>query len=92
MSYTTSAQAQADLDIVNAAISDLVQGKRRKMVRFGNGNGYRLYEAEQITYDSLVLERQRLEGIVASLTPCVQQVPRFRPNTTFSLNVTKKPV
>ena len=88
----TLAQAEADLVIINAAISELAQGKRRRKLDIGTGDYFRTYEFAEITYTNLAAERTRLEGIIASLTPIEQTVPKFRPNTTFSLRVTAKPI
>ena len=91
MAYTL-AQAQLDLDAVNAAISDLISNKRRKKLQLGSHEFTRIYEQEDISYNDLVKERTYLQGIVATLTPIELTTPKFRPNTTFSLNVTNKPV
>ena len=91
MPYTL-AQAQADLDAVNLAISDLVQNKRRRKLQLGTHEFSRIYEQENISYSDLVAERSYLQGLIATLSPVAATVPKFRPNTSFSLNVTNKPV
>jgi hypothetical protein len=88
----TLEQAQADLVVVNSALSELIQGKRRSKLQLQTSDFNRVYEMQDITYDNLVAERTRLEGIIASLTPIAETVPKFRPNTSFPLNVTNKPI
>jgi hypothetical protein len=84
-------QAQADLAVINAAISEFLLGKRRRTLRVGGREFNREVNFSDIKYSDLTAERTRLEGIISALTDTVV-TPRFRQNTTFPLNVTSKPV
>jgi len=82
----TKAEAEAELLIVNAAISDLIQGKRITQLQVRSANFQRLYGYQEITLEGLKAYRDELLGIINSLT---DELPTFRKNTTIPLIVKK---
>lgn len=87
----TVVEATAMLSIVNAAISELVQGKRKRSLKIGTHEFMRAREYSEISYAELVAERDRLQNFIdANSTAPV--TPTFRKNTSFPMLVTKHPV
>ena len=87
----TLAEAQAQLITVKAAISEYLVGTRRRSLKLGGKEFNREIINADIKLSDLISERVRLETIITALSPTVQ-VPVFRKNTSFHLNVTSKPI
>jgi len=87
----TLSEAQADLAIINAAISEYLSGTRRRTLKVGGIEFNRAIAYTDIKYSDLTAERTRLEGIISALSP-VTVTPKFRQNTTFPLLVTGNPI
>lgn len=84
-------EAQQMLSIVNAAITEYVQGKRRKSLKLGSHEFMRAYDYVALSWQELITERTRLQAIIDSYSTAVVK-PRFRQNTHFPLIVGKDPV
>ena len=82
----TKEEAEAELAIVNAAISALIQGKRITQLQVREADFQRMYEYQGITLEGLKAYRDELLGIIDSLTDVF---PTFRKNTTIPLIVKK---
>ena len=83
------ADAQAQLNIINAAIAEYYSGTRRRSLKVGGKEFNREIINADIRISDLILERTRLNNIIASYNPPV--VVLFKGNTSFPLFVTKKP-
>jgi hypothetical protein len=86
MANITLAQANADLLTVNAAISEIYSGVRRKRVQIGTHEYTRFIEsADPIELlKQLISERQRLQTYINSLD---YTTPVFRGNTNIPIIV-----
>jgi hypothetical protein len=86
MANITLAQANADLLTVNAAISEIYAGTRRKQVRLGTHDYNRTIEnADPIELLKLLLaEKQRLQTYINSLD---STAPVFRGNANIPIIV-----
>jgi hypothetical protein len=86
MANITIDQANADLLTVNAAISDIYAGTRRKQVKIGTHDYFRIIEnADPIELLKLLLaEKQRLQTYINSLD---STTPVFRGNTNIPIIV-----
>ena len=82
----TLAEAQAELVTINAALSDLYLGKRRKKVEIGSHAFKRTYEFvdPQDMLKVLRMERFNLTEYINTLTATVQV---FRANTNIPMTV-----
>lgn len=83
----TLTEVQADLAVVNAALQDLIAGKRLTQLRLGSGDFTRLFQYQEITYDVLKAEQAELTQELASIQ--TQPQMQFRTMTNIPLNVTK---
>lgn len=82
------AEAQAQLTTVNAAISDIIAGKRIVNLRVGSGSfqrEYKYYNPEKLL-EELRDYQKELTDIVASYTI---STPTFRMNATIPLVIKK---
>lgn len=64
----TLEELQADLLIVNNAISELIQGKRVSRFRIGSGTSIREYQFGEVTVERLQLERTRILAEISNLS------------------------
>ena len=83
----TITEVQADLDIVNAAIQDLIAGKRLTQLRIGSGEFTRLYQYQDINYEVLKAEQADLIQELAALQ--AQPQMQFRTMSHIQLDVNK---
>lgn len=83
----TITEVQADLAVVNAALQDLIAGKRLTQLRLGSGDFTRLFQYQEITYEVLKAEQAELTQELASLE--TQPQMQFRTMSHVQLNVTK---
>ncbi len=74
------------LATVNAAIQQLMEGKRIHELRVGSGTFQRLYVYSEVTLDSLMALRRELLEMLQDLE---EALPRFRINSTIPLLVSK---
>lgn len=84
----TKTEIQSDLDIVNAAIQNLISGKRLTQLRIGSGDFARLYQYSEISYDVLKGLKDELTQELASITADVNGMT-FRKQTHIPLTVKK---
>jgi len=84
----TLVDVEAELVTVNAAIQQLMQGKRVTQLEVGSGNFRRRYNYQEISMDSLKALRDELiaERDSLSITPVA---PTFRTNATIPMVVGK---
>ena len=87
MSLITLAEAQIQLSTVNAAIQDIISGKRVTELRVGSGEFQRMYRYEEVTLEALIDLRSELRNTINTLTPDVR--PIFRTNATIPLVIHK---
>ena len=87
MATMTLAEAQAQLLTVNAAIEQLINGKRVTELKVGSGAFQRAYRYQEITMDSLLALRDELLATIASLSPTA--LPTFTTNMSFQHIVRK---
>jgi hypothetical protein len=87
MSDITIGEAQLQLSTINAAIQDMISGKRITELRIGSGDFQRLYKYQEINIDTLQALRSELRNIINTLTPNVR--PVFRSNATIPLVIHK---
>jgi hypothetical protein len=87
MAEMTLSEAQLQLTTINAAIQDIISGKRITQLRIGSGDFQRLYHYSEITIESLTTLRSEIRNIINTLTPDVK--PVFRTNATIPLVVHK---
>lgn len=83
----TITEVQADLTTVNAALQDLIAGKRITLLRLGSGDFARQYQYQEVTYEVLKAEQADLTQELAALQTEPQM--KFRTSSHFQLNVTK---
>ncbi len=83
----TIEEAQTQLNTVNAAIQQLIEGKAILELRVGSGNFQRLYKYSDITMDSLLALRASLLQQINDLQPNL--APVFRNNANIPLVVRK---
>lgn len=83
----TIAEVQADLTTVNAAIQDLIAGKRITQLRIGSGDFTRWLNYQEITYEVLKAEQADLIQELASLQ--TENQMKFRTMGNIPLTVTK---
>jgi hypothetical protein len=83
----TIAEVQADLTTVNAALQNLIAGKRITQLRFGSGDFARQYQYQEITYDVLKAEQADLTQELAALQSEPQM--QFRTMSNIPLTVSK---
>ncbi|MCX6733054.1 MAG: hypothetical protein NTV98_05960 [Candidatus Roizmanbacteria bacterium] len=83
------AEASAQLATINAAISEYYAGTRRRSLIVGGHEFNRQVTYADISITALLQERTRLQAIVDAYSPPAQVL--FKGNTSFPLQVTKKP-
>lgn len=79
-------EATAQLVTVNAAIQQLIEGKRLKELRVGSGNFQRLYMYSEISLESLKTLQQELLITIDSYAPATAV---FRTNAHIPMVVGK---
>ena len=84
----TIAEVQAELTTVNAALQELITGKRLTQLRIGSGEFARLYQYQEITFDTLKTEQQDLTMELATLEAAGQAL-KFRATSYVPLTVNK---
>jgi len=84
----TVTEVQAELDTVNAALQELISGKRLTQLRIGSGEFARLYQYQEITFDTIKAEQQDLLMELATLENA-QNAITFRNNAYIPLTVNK---
>jgi hypothetical protein len=87
MATLTLTEAQIQLSTVNAAIQDIISGKRVTELRVGSGEFQRMYRYEEVSLESLIDLRNELRNTINTLTPEVK--PVFRTNATIPLVIHK---
>jgi hypothetical protein len=81
----TIEELNADLVIVNNAISELIQNKRVSRFRIGSGTSIREYQFSEITMDMLNTERSRIFAELNALSATDQTFrTSSRMQTTYS--------
>lgn len=88
MAAMTLAEAQSQLATVDAAIDEMVRGKRRVRLEVGSGDFRRVYQNQEITLETLQALRAELLQIINGLT---EVTSTFRANCSIPLIVTKGP-
>ena len=81
------AEAQAQLITVNAALQDIISGKRIAELRIGSGDFQRLLRYQEVTFDELKTLQQELMITVDSYA---QAKPVFRTNAHIPMVVKKE--
>lgn len=84
----TATEIQADLDIVNSAIQNLISGKRLTQLRIGSGDFARLYQYSEISYDVLKGLKDELTQELATITIESDGI-KFRKQSHVPLTVKK---
>jgi hypothetical protein len=87
MANMTITEAEAQLLTVNAAIQQLIDGKRLTQLEIGSGSFKRVYKNQEINLSDLLTLRNELRNIISALQPTVQ--PIFRTNCSIPLLVDK---
>lgn len=83
----TLKQVQAELTTVNAALQNIIAGKRVTSLDIGSGEFRRSYSYQEITYDMLKAEQAELTQELAALETTPQM--NFRTMTNIPLTVGK---
>lgn len=84
----TVTEVQAELDTVNAALQELIAGRRLTQLRIGSGEFARLYQYQELTFDALKSEQQDLMMELRSLESESTSI-KFRSNANIPLTVVK---
>jgi hypothetical protein len=84
----TITEVQAELDTVNAALQELIAGRRLTQLRIGSGEFARLYQYQELTFDTLKAEQQDLTMELATLESAGSSIS-FRSNSFVPLTVNK---
>lgn len=84
----TITEVQAELDTVNAALQELIAGRRLTQLRIGSGEFARLYQYQELTFDTLKAEQQDLTMELATLESAGSSIA-FRSNSFVPLTVNK---
>ena len=79
-------EATTQLVTVNAAIQQLIEGKRIKELRVGSGNFQRLYSYSEITLEALKTLQQELLITIDSYAPAITT---FRTNAHIPMVIGK---
>jgi hypothetical protein len=79
-------EAKTQLITVNAAIQNLIEGKRISELKVGSGGFQRLLRYQEITIDSLREIQKELLVLIDSYEPTK---PKFRTNAHIPMIVTK---
>lgn len=79
-------EAEKQLLTVNAAIQEILAGKRITQLHIGSGNLTRTYMYQEINIEMLYSLRQELMEVIASYSTAP---PKFGTNLNFPLKVTK---
>lgn len=82
-------EAQAQLTTVNAAIQQLIDGKRISELRVGSGQFARQYKYQEITMDSLRQLRAELLEVINIYAKQSGQLPVFARNMQIPMVVGK---
>jgi hypothetical protein len=85
----TLAEAEAQLLTVNAAIEQLIQGKRLTKLVVDSGQGKREYTYQEISMQMLQTLKVELQAVVNALTPGTPAAPVFATNMSFEHIVRK---
>lgn len=85
----TAVAIQADLDIVNAALGELIAGTKLTRLQLGSGEFARTYEFGELTYENLKQEKSELQAELNTLTTTNDII--FRNVSSIPLVVTKLP-
>lgn len=80
-------EARAQLVTVNAAIQDIISGKRISELRIGSGDFMRLLRYQEVTFDELKTIQRELLTIIDSYAITT---PTFRTNAHIAMVVTKE--
>lgn len=83
----TLEEAQLQLTQINTAIENLLQGKRITQLRVGSGTFQRLYTYQEISYEALIQERDKLLTYINSLS--TDPTPKFMQYTSIPLYLKK---
>jgi hypothetical protein len=83
----TLTEVQSELDTVNAALQELISGRRLTQLRIGSGEFARLYQYQELTYENLKAEQQRLLDELATLSATGELT--LRSNSYIPLTVNK---
>lgn len=86
MATITLTEATAQLQTVNTAISNLIDGKRLTILQVGSGTFKRTYTYQEITMEALKEHRDELIAVINSLSP---ETPKFNLNMHIPLIVRK---
>ena len=81
------AEAQAQLITVNAAIQNIISGKRIAELRIGSGDFQRTLRYQEVTFDELKILQQELIITIDSYAPAT---PVFRTNAHIAMVVKKE--
>jgi hypothetical protein len=84
----TIVEVQAELATVNAALQELISGRRLTQLRIGSGEFARLYQYQELTYENLKLEQQNLLDELSVLQTETSSVT-LRGNSFIPLTVNK---
>lgn len=84
----TLEEAQAQLVIVETAISELIQGKKKNELRIGDNVFYKHFKYSEVSLENLLSYRNELYALIEALT-ITPIVPTFRKNTSFELCYSK---
>ena len=82
--YNTKEEVEADLLIVNNAISRMIQGKFTEEFYIGSAELTRRYKFTTMTLDELKRHRQELLDLLAVFSP-VEVAPVIRANSSIRL-------
>ena len=85
----TEAEIQAEIVTIDAALQEIISGTRLTRLQVGSGEFARIYEHQEISYETLKAEKTNLLAELDTLTPTDDMV--FRTNTSIPLVVTKMP-
>lgn len=86
----TIADVEADIEVINTALTEIISGKRVNRILLRSADFMREYFDQPITENFLLEWRDRLyQELYALQAIAGEVVMRFRPQTTIPLNVTK---
>lgn len=83
----TVIEVRKELNTVNAAIQELISGKKLKELRVGSGDFARLYQFQEVSLENLRMVRDELVQELAVLEGTDELI--FRKNCNIPLVVTK---
>lgn len=82
----TIVDIEADILTINAALEELISGGRVTRLQTGSGEFVRTYDMQELTYENMLSEKNRLEDELAMLQPVE---PVYRTGSTLPLQVRK---